>query len=55
MIIPIVNRSQDTRVQTFRKSGGNVSKLFYQTSFDLSTGRTCIYYFLLLNLLSQIS
>ena len=27
-LTPIVNRSQDTRVQIFRKSGGNVAKLF---------------------------
>ena len=27
-LTPIVNRSEDTRVQIFRKSGGNVAKLF---------------------------
>ena len=27
-LTPIVNRSQDTRVQIFRKSEGNVAKLF---------------------------
>lgn len=45
-LVPIVNRSQVTRVQIVRKPGGNVAKLFLnQTSFYLSTGVTGIIFF----------
>ena len=49
----IINRSQDNRVQIFRKSGGNVKKLYFP-KLSLTMNRYHLHnIFLLLNLVNQ--